>query len=306
MDIPVSEGFITFRGYRTWYRMVGDLDRTPAGKFPVLMLHGGPGIPHDLLKPLAAFSRTGRPVIFYDQIGCGNSDYPEDPSLWHVDLFVEELAVVRQALGLDRMHLFGYCWGGQVAMKYILTRPKGIISLILASSLASMPMCQAEKQRILEELSEEVQSILRNNETSGTIHDPTYDEAKLVFEKRYVCRLESWPDFIQRALERRNWEISSIMWRQSEAHGIFGLKTWDIRSHLGELNVPTLVTSGCYDGLVSGQDEILYRGIPNCIWVRFEKSAHYPHVEENERYLVALDEFLTSIECQSQESFSFE
>ena len=298
MSTPIHEGFIKFRGYRTWYRVIGSPDQISPTKFPVLMLHGGPGIPHDLLEPLETFSRTGRPVIFYDQIGCGNSDYPEDPSLWHTNLFVEELAVVRQALGFDRVHLFGYCWGGQIAMKYLLSQPKGIISLILASSLASMPMCQIEKRRIYAGLPAEVRNILQNYEASGSIHDPVYDKAKLVFEKQHVCRIEPWPDFIRRGLARRNWEISNIMWKQSEAHGIYGLKTWDIRSHLGKIDIPTLITSGSYDGLVSGQDEVLYRGIPNSTWVRFEKSAHYPHAEENEKYLFVLDKFLASIECR--------
>ena len=73
---PISEDYIQFQGYKTWYRIVGDLANTPPGKFPVLMLHGGPGIPHERLEPLEALFETGRPVVFYDQLGCGNSDKP--------------------------------------------------------------------------------------------------------------------------------------------------------------------------------------------------------------------------------------
>ena len=103
MSIPVTEGFIPFRGFRTWYQIHGDLDAVPPGKFPILMLHGGPGVPHDYLDSLAGFAATGRPVIFYDQLGCGNSDRPDDPDMWEVATFLDELGVVRQALGLERI-----------------------------------------------------------------------------------------------------------------------------------------------------------------------------------------------------------
>lgn len=90
--MSVSEGFVRVQGYKTWYRIVGDLTQTPVGLFPVLMLHGGPGIPHDRLEPLEALAATGRPVVFYDQLGCGNSDRPEISSLWSVNLFLQQFS----------------------------------------------------------------------------------------------------------------------------------------------------------------------------------------------------------------------
>ncbi len=72
----------SFHGYRTWYRIVGDQE--DEGKFPLLCLHGGPGMSHDYLEPLEAIAETGRRVIFYDQLGCGNSDHPHDPALWNI------------------------------------------------------------------------------------------------------------------------------------------------------------------------------------------------------------------------------
>jgi proline-specific peptidase len=95
---PSKEGHVPFHGYRTWYRIVGE--REEPGKFPVLLLHGGPGATHDYLEPLEALAATGRRVIFYDQLGCGKSATPSNPSLWTVDLYVAEVNAVRQALGL--------------------------------------------------------------------------------------------------------------------------------------------------------------------------------------------------------------
>src|SRR5215213_7298832 len=94
--LPTTEGYVSFRGYRTWYRVVGDLANPAPGSYPVLMLHGGPGVPHDYLESLEALAETGRPVILYDQLGCGQSDRPDDPELWSVALFLDELATVRR------------------------------------------------------------------------------------------------------------------------------------------------------------------------------------------------------------------
>src|SRR5438094_38822 len=132
----VQEGHIAFRGFKVWYRIVG---KDSPGRLPLLCLHGGPGATHDYLEPLEALAASGRRVIFYDQLGSGNSDQPHDPAMWNVALFVEELGVVRQALGLDRMHLLGQSWGGMLGMEYALTRPRGLASLVLVSSPASMP-----------------------------------------------------------------------------------------------------------------------------------------------------------------------
>ncbi len=112
-EMPVREGFVSFRGYQVWYRIVGE--REDLGQLPLLCLHGGPGAPHDYLEPLEAMAATGRRVIFYDQLGCGNSDQPHHLSMWAVDLFVEEVGVVRRALGLERVHILGQSWGGMLA-----------------------------------------------------------------------------------------------------------------------------------------------------------------------------------------------
>src|SRR5258708_29958379 len=125
------EGFIEVPGGRVWSRAVGD------GGAPLLCLHGGPGFTHYCLEPLEALAGR-RQVIFYDQLGCGRSDRPEDPALGTVDRFVEELAQVRAALGLDRLHLFGSSWGGMLAMQYVLDRRPERASLILCCSPASM------------------------------------------------------------------------------------------------------------------------------------------------------------------------
>ena len=293
-ELAGREGFIPFHGYRTWYHVVGG-QATP-DRLPLLLVHGGPGIPSDCLEPLEAVAETGRPVVFYDQLGCGKSDRPDDPTLWRIDLFLDELAAVRDAVGLDQVHLLGFSWGGALVMEYALTQPDGLASLILHSTFARRQAVDAIEQRAYDTLPPEVADTLRRYEAAGTIDDPAYQAARQVFDLRYVCRIDPWPDFLQRAIARANFAIAAVMDDRDDRHAPGGRKNWDITAHLGEIQVPTLVLGGRYDGLAGGQDEVLRDGIPGAEWVVFEESSHYAHAEEPERFLAVLDDFLARVE----------
>ena len=296
--VPAEEGFIPFRQHRVWYRIVGD--REAPGKLPLLCLHGGPGAAHDYLEPLEGMAATGRRVIFYDQLGCGRSDHPHDPSLWTVDLFVEEVGVVANALGLDRLHLFGNSWGGMLAMEYALTKPQGLESLVLSSSPASIPQWIAEANRLRSELPTDVQETLRRHEEAGTTDDPAYEEAMLVFYRRHLCRLDPWPDYVNRTFAQleENPEVYQTMNGPSEFHVVGTLRDWDITDRLGDIQVPTLVTSGRHDEATPSIAETVQRGIPGSEWVLFEQSSHMAHAEEAEAYGQVLDGFLSRVEAR--------
>jgi len=295
---PVSEGFVPFRGFRIWYRVVGDLAQPSPAKLPLLVLHGGPGGPSDYLEPLEELADTGRPIVFYDQLGCGNSDQPNDPSLWRVEFFLDELATVRQELGLDYIHLLGHSWGGMLAMEYALTKPEGLASLILSSSPASIPQWIAEANRLRKDLPREVEEILRHHEEAGTTTDTAYEEAMQVFYQRHVCRLVPWPEPWKRALDKlmANPEVYNTMFGPSEFHATGTLKEWDIRDRLGEIELPTLVTSGRYDEATPAIAETVHRGIAGSEWVIFEQSSHMAHLEEEDEYRRVIEDFMRRVE----------
>ena len=147
MAVEVSEGTVSFRGYETWYRIVGERDLVAGGQLPVLMLHGGPGGSHDSFEPLERFAETGRPVVLYDQVGCGDSEGPDDVSLCTVSLFLEQLICLREALGLRRVHLLGHSWGGMLVQEYALTRPRGLASPTLVGSTPAAALIWAARER---------------------------------------------------------------------------------------------------------------------------------------------------------------
>ena len=190
----MAEGYIEVPGGRVFWRDAGE------GGVPLLTLHGGPGFPHDYLESLEGLADRRR-VIFFDQLGCGRSDRPSDESLWTVERFVEELEAVRTALELDRFHLFGSSWGGMLAMSYTLAyQPPQVESLILCSSPASIPRWIEDCNELRAELPEDVQDVLDRHEASGYTGCPEYQAALLVFYRRHVCRLDPWPDGLERAL----------------------------------------------------------------------------------------------------------
>ena len=294
---PTSEGRIPFKGYETWYQVWGDEDAP--GKFPLLCLHGGPGAAHDYLEALAALTATGRRVIFYDQLGCANSGIPESrPELWTVGLYVEEVDVVRQALGLERTHLLGQSWGGMLGMEYALTQPQGIVSLTIASSPCSMALWLEEANRLREDLPAEVQQTLLAHEAAGTTDSPEYEAAMSVFYRRHVCRTDPMPEPVQRSFAKlaANPEVYHTMNGPSEFHVVGTLKTWDVCDRLGEITIPTLVTSGRFDEATLLIAETVTRGIPGAQWVVFEESSHMAHAEQPEAYIEVLDAFLGQVE----------
>jgi L-proline amide hydrolase len=292
-----AEGRIPFRGHQVWYRIVGD--REEPGRQPVLLLHGGPGATHDYLESLEALAETGRRAIFYDQLGCGRSDLPDDPSLFTVELFVDEVDAVRGELGLDRIHLFGSSWGGMLAMEYALTQPDGLASLVLASSPASMPQWVAETGRLRGLLPEDVQEALDRNEAAGTTDSQEYEDACLVFYKRHVCRLDEWPDYVVRSFDfmQRHGLVYRTMNGPSEFHVTGTLREWDVTGRLDEIRVPTLVVSGEHDEATPAINRTVSEGIPGARSVILPGCSHMAHVEDPEGYVELLDGFFSGVEA---------
>jgi L-proline amide hydrolase len=296
--VDAAEGRIRFRGYGTWYRVVGE--REEKGKLPVVCLHGGPGATHDYLEPLEALAETGRRTVFYDQLGCGKSDLPEDPSLYTVALFVEEVGVVRRDLGLDRVHVFGNSWGGMLAMEYALTQPPGLASLMIASSPASIPQWVEETGKLRAELAQDVQDTLQKHEDAGTTDDPEYEEAATEFYRRHVCRADPWPECVNRsfAFIAEHGLVYRTMNGPSEFHVTGTLRHWSVVDRLGEIDVPTLVVTGEHDEATPAINRTVSEGIPGAESVVFPDASHMAHVEHTDEYVELLDDFMSRVEAR--------
>jgi proline-specific peptidase len=289
----LEEGFVEVTGGRVWYARAG-----PAGRMPLLILHGGPGAASYYVEPLAKAIAEHRPTAVYDQLGCGRSDKPDDPSLWTVDRSVEELDQVRRALGLERCHLLGQSWGGWLAIDYMCREPEGIAGLVLASTSASIPQFVAEARRLIDEMPEPARTTLIELGARGDYYDPAYVEATQEFYRRHLCRLDPWPEAqANSAREIDGNQVYLTMNGPTEFDVIGNLRDWDRTSDLHLIDGPTLVTVGRYDELTPACSETLRDGIAGARMVVFEESAHCAHLEEPELYARVVEEFLTEVDA---------
>jgi L-proline amide hydrolase len=287
----VREGYVDFRGYRTWYQIVGDLDRA----VPLVALHGGPGSTHNYFGPLEGLA-PDRPVVLYDQIGCGNSDRPTDIE-WNVDVFREEAAAVRDQLGLERIHLLGTSWGGMLALEHVLSGATGIVGLVLSSTLASVEQWAAEQMVLRNALPADVVEVLDRHEAAGTYDDPEYEQAMEVYFDRHFYRGPQPREELERMADGRATDVYHAMQGPNEWTVTGALKGWDVRSRLGEIDVPTLVVRGRYDMCTDAIAAELVNGIHGAREVVLEHSSHTPVLEETDRYLEVVGSFLTEAEA---------
>jgi proline iminopeptidase len=266
------EGFLERSVGRTWYRVTGE-----GGRTPLVCLHGGPGSTHNYFRPLERLADE-RPVVFYDQLGCGRSDRPDIP--WALALFIEELQQLCEHLGLDEIHLLGTSWGGMLALEHALAQPRSVRSLVLSSTLASADEWVVEAKRLRDAIEGDDDEVL--------------DE----FERRHFFRGEGAPLELVRMREEKSKAVYEAMWGRNEWTMTGALAGWDVRPRLAELRMPTLILRGAHDLSTPAISKTLVDGIPHAREVVFAESSHTPVLEETERYLGVVRDFLYAVEAR--------
>jgi proline iminopeptidase len=288
---PEKAGYIAVNGGRVWYRINGTRH---VGETPLLVIHGGPGFSHHYLLPLSDLA-SERPVIFYDQLDCGNSDRPGDPANWTVERFVSEVDSVREALGLHRLLVLGSSWGGTVAAEYAMTRPRGLVGVVLASPLISTPRWIADNTEYRKQLPADVQKVLDDHEAAGTIDSAEYQDAVMVFYRRHLLRADPWPDYVLKAFELANLDLYVTMWGNTEFNATGTLKDTDSSARLGRIDVPTLYTCGEYDEATPAAMRYFSSLTPNSEVRVIADASHMAFVEQRDQYMATVREFFARV-----------
>ena len=293
MTQPIREGTADFRGWKTWYRITGDLD---AGKAPLVALHGGPGVPHNYLLRLAALAKSGRAVVHYDQVGTGRSTHLPDrgPDFWQVPLFVDELDSLLRHLGIAQSyHLLGQSWGGMLGAEHAVLKPPGLRSLVIMDSPASMALWLQEANKLRALLPPAVQATLLAHEAAGTTDSDEYQVAVRVFYDRHLCRV-AWPPELEAsfAAVAEDPTVYHTMNGPSEFHCIGTIREWSIIDRLDRVAAPTLLISGRHDEATPAVVQPYADRIADVRWMVFEHSSHLPHIEETDACLAAIDSFI--------------
>ena len=283
--LGAAEGRVAVPGGEVWYRAVGE------GGPALVLLHGGPGVPHDYLVTHDVLARDRR-LVYYDQLGCGRSDRPDDLGLWTVERFVAELDAVRAELDLGPVHLLGQSWGGSLALAYALTHPAGVASIVLSSAPASARRYGEDALSLKLALPPDVLEELEWHEDRGFTDCPEYHAASMAFNRRHVCRLPRWPEEFHRSMANVSGAVYEQMWGPNDWRPTGVLRDWDVTDRLGEISVPVLLLAGRYDMCTPEHVADMDARLPRSRAVIFEQSSHLPFFEEADRYMTVVSDFL--------------
>lgn len=285
-----GEGYISVTGGKVWYRIVGEGNKTP-----LLLLHGGPGVPSYYLNPLAALAKD-RPVIFYDQLGCGRSDRITDSSLLTVEKFVEQVEEIRKALGFEKFYLYGQSWGTMLGMDYYLKYPDRIKALIFSSPALNIHTWTNDADKLISTLPDSVQSAIRINEANKTYDAPEYQQALQVYYQNFVARKLPWSADFDSSFANMCINVYQTMWGPSEFNATGILKDFDRTDRLGEIRVPTLFICGEFDEATPSTVEYYHNLVPDSKFVVIKNSAHLTMHDNPKQDLKTISDFLNTLE----------
>lgn len=290
--MEIREGYMPFKEYKTYYRIVG---KKTGNKKPLVLLHGGPGSTHNYFEVLDRLAEEdGREIVMYDQIGCGESYVENRPDLWTAETWIEELKELREHLGLDEMHLLGQSWGGMLLLDYVCNhKPEGLKSLILSSTLPASWMWGVEQHRMIKELPAEMQEAIDKATSSGDYSAPEYAAAETEYMLRHAAGAvtEESPECLRRPVQKGG-EAYVTGWGPNEFTPMGTLKDYDVTEQLKDIKEPALVINGGNDLCTPYIAKYMYDRIPNSKWELFQFCRHMCFVEDNDRYVELMKEWL--------------
>ena len=286
--IPIEGG-----KYKVWTKKVG------SGKIKVLTLHGGPGFNHEYFECFEDFlPQHGVEFYYYDQLGSSYSDQPDDASLWTVDRFREEVEQVRQALGLENFYLLGHSWGGMLGIEYALKYQKHLKGLVISSMTASIDSYMAYAAKLRAALPAETIAILDKYEAKGEYENPEYEKAMMEqVYARHICRLDPWPDPVQRAFKHMNPKVYNTMQGPNEFVITGNFKNWDRWKDLPAIKVPTQLVVGRFDEMNPADIQKMGTLLPRSRVLVLEKGSHLGMWDDQETYFKGLLKFFDDVEA---------
>lgn len=292
---------------------------TPKGKFKVwtkrtgnnptikvLILHGGPGITHEVYEAFDSyFPDAGVEYYYYDQLGSAYSDQPHDASLWDLDRFVDEVEQVRAALKLEpnNFYLYGHSWGGVLAIEYALKHQDRLKGLVISNMMASIPAYNDYAKTVLmPQMDPVVLAEIEALEAHKDFANPRYEQLLMEnFYTQHILRmpLEHWPAPVIRAFALLNREVYVPMQGPSEMGASGKLEHWDRSADLGRISVPTLVIGARYDTMDPRYMAYMAGQMPHARYLFCPKGSHLAIYDDQATYMSGLIGFLKDVDANS-------
>jgi len=285
--------------FHIWTKKIGN---NP--KIKLLLLNGGPGATHEYFECMESFlPAEGIELIYYDQLGCGNSDNPKDTALWSLPRYVEEVEQVRQALKLDssNFYLLGHSWGGILAMEYAQKYQQHLKGLIISNMMMSIPDYGKYANDVLaKQFDPKVLARIRAIEAKGDFKNPEYMQLLMPnFYAKHICRipLDQWPEPLNRSLGKLNESLYVTMQGPSE-FGVAGkLLNWDRVADLPRIAVPMLSIGGQYDTMDPKHMEMIAGKVQNGSYLYCANGSHMSLYDDQQTYMSGLIKFIKGVDA---------
>jgi proline iminopeptidase len=282
--------------FNVWTKRIGN---NP--KIKLLLLNGGPGATHEYFECFENFLLPeGVELIYYDQLGCGLSDNPKDTTMWDLGRFVEEVEQVRKALNLnkDNFYLLGHSWGGILAMQYALKYQDNLKGLIISNMMSSCPAYGKYAQEVLApQFDQKVLDTIRQIEAKGDFQNPKYMELLMPnFYAKHICRLDPWPEPLNRGLSKMNQSLYVTMQGPSE-FGIGGnLINWDVTKELPKIKTPTLTIGGAHDTMDPEHMKWMSTQVLHGRNITCPNGSHMSMYDDQKNYFPGLIQFIKDVD----------
>ncbi len=294
--IPVTTPKGTFN---VWTKRVGN---NPTLK--VLLLHGGPGATHEGFEAFDSyFPAAGIEYYYYDQLGSAYSDQPDEPELWEIPRFVDEVEQVRLALGLtkDNFVLLGVSWGGILAIEYALAHGENLKGLVISNMMSSIPAYnEYAKTVLMPAMDPAVLEEILALEARKEYESPRYMELLIPsFYTEHFLRMPfaDWPDPMLRTLAKINRSIYVPMQGPSEMGASGKLEKWDRSGDLGKIAAPTLVIGAQHDTMDPKHMEWMATQFPHGRFLLCPNGGHAALYDDQQIYFTGLLAFLKDLDA---------
>ena len=286
--------------FEVWTRTLGD---NPEAR--VLLLHGGPAATHEYFESLApALADSGIEVIYYDQLGSHHSDQPDEPGLWTLERFVDEVEQVRVALGLDSRNfiVLGHSWGGLLGMEYALTYGAALKGLVISNMMSSIAAYDAfARNVIMPTMDPAALSRIQEIEAAEDYGNPEYEA--LLMEHHYVHHVlrapaDAWPEPVTRSFAHINPAIYVPMQGPSELGSTpdASLYSWDRFGDLASIDVPTLVIGAEHDTMDPAPMRAMAEVLPRGEYLHCPNGSHLAMWDDPEVYVAGVVSFIRGLD----------
>lgn len=287
--IVSQEGLLQVNGGKIWYKVRG------GNGVPLVMLHGGPGFTSYYLTPLADSLAKDRPVIIFDQLGCGRSDKISDTSLMTMQHHIDQVSALLKHLNIQKFDLYGHSFGTMLAMDFYLQHPENIVSIILASPCMRTQTWVEDADILMQILPDTTRRALQAFGKGIVVDSTKLANALARYYNTFYNRKQPLSPYLDSAMKSQAQNVYKQMWGAEEFVATGNLKQYDRTKDLATIKVPVLFTAGEYDAARPATVSYYQSLVPVSAFVEIMEAGHSTMTDNIDAEIRAIRQFWRSV-----------